>query len=124
MERHTRQRDAITRTFAEEPRPLTPAEVLEHAQRLVPQIGIATVYRTISALVAAEWLTPVKLPGEATRYEQAVRDHHHHFRCRVCKRAFRIFGCDGQLGVSPPAGFIVESHDITVNGVCVGCAAG
>jgi Fur family ferric uptake transcriptional regulator len=122
MERQTRQREAIRNAFDEERRPLSPDEVLALAQRRVPQMGIATVYRTISALVASGWLSPVKLPGEATRYERMVHDHHHHFRCRICKRAFRIFGCIGHVNLSTPAGFVAESHDITVNGVCAGCS--
>ena len=47
MQRDTRQRSAIRRVFTSVERPLTPDEVLEHGQRIVPSLGLATVYRNV-----------------------------------------------------------------------------
>jgi Fe2+ or Zn2+ uptake regulation protein len=43
--RETRQRYAIKRSINELGRPLAPKEILDHASRYVPNLGIATVYR-------------------------------------------------------------------------------
>ena len=71
MQRDTQQRRAIRKVLAESGRPLAPDDVLQAGQVLVPSLGIATVYRSLKALVADGWLTEVELPGEVTRYELA-----------------------------------------------------
>ncbi len=79
MERSTRQRSSIRTVMEEAGRPLLPAEILGAAQREVPAIGLATVYRNIKQLMEAGEVQAVDLPGEATRYELSGRAHHHHF---------------------------------------------
>src|SRR5256885_663976 len=69
MERSTRQRSSIRTVMEEAGRPLLPAEILGAAQREVPAIGLATVYRNIKQLMEAGEVQAVDLPGEATRYE-------------------------------------------------------
>jgi Fur family transcriptional regulator, ferric uptake regulator len=123
MERNTRQRDAIRRVFEEIGRPLGPQEVLDAARDHVTGIGIATVYRTINALVESNWLQIVELPGAPPRYERATDLHHHHFRCRVCDRVFEIDGCPGNLATMVPKGFSLEAHDVVLYGRCATCAS-
>ena len=50
MLRNTSQRSAILRVFGRITRPLGPQEVLDAARSDVPGLGIATVYRHLSAL--------------------------------------------------------------------------
>ena len=121
MERSTRQRTAIRETLAEAGRPLSPQEILTAAHAQVPGLGIATVYRTLKALVEEGVLEPVELPGQGTRYELAHRPHHHHFQCRACQRVFDIHGCPGDLSALAPPGFLVETHEINLYGLCGDC---
>jgi len=121
MERDTSQRRAIRETFERQARPLSPQEVLSSAQELTEGLGIATVYRTIKALVDECWLALVELPGQATRYELAGQAHHHHFSCRSCRRVYDIPGCSGHLHAHVPADFEVESHEVVVYGRCGAC---
>ena len=122
MERNTRQRSAIRDAIAQAERPLLPQEVLEHAQRDAPGLGIATVYRNLKALVDEGELTAVHLPGENPRYELAGHRHHHHFQCTRCQRVFDVHACPGDLSRLAPRGFTVEDHDLTLYGVCSDCA--
>lgn len=122
MERKTRQRDAIRQVFEAVPRPLAPCEVLEAGRSTVTGLGIATVYRTINALVESGWLVPVELPGEAPRYERSGAEHHHHFQCRQCAKVFEIEGCPGNFATLAPPGFQLESHEIVLYGRCAQCA--
>lgn len=119
--RSTKQRSAISQAFASYDRPLSPEEVLGHAKRLVPHLGIATVYRAINALLAEGWLVPVTLPGEATRYEVSGKRHHHHFRCRDCEQVFEIDGCPGNFTSLVPQGFTLEEHHLVLFGLCHIC---
>ena len=51
MIRNTKQREAIRRAIREAGRPLSAAEVLDSAGLYAPGLGMATVYRTLSALL-------------------------------------------------------------------------
>ncbi len=122
MERQTPQREAIRSLFTQEGDPLSPQEILDQASELVPKLGIATVYRTIRALEELGEIIPVELPGEPARYELAGKDHHHHFICERCGRAFDIDACPGDLSQMTPPGFTLRRHDITLYGSCSACS--
>lgn len=121
MERDTAQRRAIRDVFEVAARPLGPREVLEAAQPDVPTLGIATVYRTLKALVGEGWLVPVDLPGEAARYELAGKKHHHHFVCDACDRVYEVEGCPGNLRAVVPPGFRLDRHEVVLYGTCEDC---
>jgi Fur family ferric uptake transcriptional regulator len=121
MKRSTRQRQAIREALRDVGRPLSPGEVLEHARQRVPGLGIATVYRTINSLVREGSAVAVELPGEATRYELAGKEHHHHFRCTSCGKVFELMGCPGDFSWLAPPGFRVERHEILLYGSCPDC---
>ena len=123
MERNTRQRTAIRQAIEQAGRPLLPAEVLEAAQREVPGLSLATVYRGLKTLVEEGAIAPVSLPSEVTRYEVMGHHHHHHFQCLSCQRVYDVHACPGDLGRLAPPGFTVESHDLTLYGRCGECRA-
>jgi len=119
--RRTRQRAAIRAVLEEARRPLSIAEILDLAQRSVPGLGIATVYRTVGTLVEEGVLAQVEIGGEAPRYEISGRGHHHHFRCRRCQRVFEVEGCLPEIQRLAPAGYLVEDHEILLFGLCPDC---
>jgi Fur family ferric uptake transcriptional regulator len=121
MERKTEQRAAIRKVFKEQGRPLRVQEVFDYARELVPGLGIATVYRNLKALSEEGFLTAVEIPGEAACYELAGMSHHHHFRCRDCKRVFDVRRCPPSIGEMTPQGFTLESHEIILYGMCADC---
>jgi len=120
----TPQRRAIRAALEGAERPLSPAEIHATASRAVPGLGIATVYRALRDEMAEGWLVAVPLPGEASRYEVAGKEHHHHFHCRVCDRVYEIAGCPAEIRRLLPRGFRLESHELTFGGRCPSCAAG
>jgi len=120
--RRTVQRAALRRAFESAARPLSPGEALAAAQAEVPRLGLATVYRNIRSLLDEGWLAEVPLPGAPNRYEVAGKHHHHHFRCRVCDRVFEVEACPPDLSRMVPRGFRLDSHDITLVGICAACA--
>ena len=121
--RHTVQRQAIVTVLRGCTRPLTPLEILAGARRASPRLGIATVYRAVKSLLDAQLLVSVQVPGEAARYEMAGKPHHHHFLCRTCRRVYDVEGCPGNLDSLAPDGFRLESHEVSLVGVCRSCAA-
>ncbi|UOD50344.1 Fur family transcriptional regulator [Orrella daihaiensis] len=120
MERSTKQRAAIREALQRADRPLLATEVLDMAQKSVPSLGIATVYRTLKALIEQESLQVVELPGENPRFEFA-HGHHHHFCCKACGRVYDIHACPGDFGQMVPPGFQVSDHEVTLYGRCADC---
>jgi Fur family ferric uptake transcriptional regulator len=121
VKRKTRQRDAIREVFTSASRPLRPQEVVAVAQRSLPSLGIATVYRALKQLLDEGWLASVRIAGR-TRYELAEGGHHHHFHCLDCDRTFNILGCAGNVQKLAPSGFVIASHELTLSGTCRWCA--
>lgn len=123
MQRDTSQRRAIRRALEDAGRPLGALEVLESSKAHAPGLGIATVYRNIKALLEADEIAEVQLPGEPPRYELAGKDHHHHFRCERCERVYELDGaCLRDLKAALPRGFRATAHEVLVHGVCAACA--
>jgi Fur family ferric uptake transcriptional regulator len=122
MQRQTRQRQALRRVIGQSEHPLTAGEIQKLAGRSVRGLGLATVYRTIRAMVDAGEVRVVDVPGETPRYESAHKEHHHHFLCRTCERVYEALGCeDGRATLAAPPGFRVEGHEIVLRGVCGTC---
>jgi Fur family ferric uptake transcriptional regulator len=122
MERNTRQRQAIRTVFDDHPRPMGPQEVLDLAQREAPNLGIATVYRTLKSLQEEGWLRTVTLPEGPTLYERDGLAHHHHFHCTGCGRTFDVHACPSDILKLAPSGFTLERHDVVLYGKCLDCA--
>jgi Fur family ferric uptake transcriptional regulator len=123
VKRDTQQRQAIRRVIDDAGRPLSPREILDSAQAHRSGLGIATVYRTLKALVEEGALALVELPGEPPRYEATGKRHHHHFHCRSCDRVYELEGCPEGLRTLTPAGFALESHEVVLYGRCAECAS-
>ncbi len=87
----------------------------------LPTLGIATVYRFINTFVEKGILVPIVIGG-ATRYESADKNHHHHFYCRQCDRVFCLDDCPLSGSRLAPRGFMVEDHELVVNGFCKACS--
>lgn len=122
-QRQTKQRQVIDSILKHTDRPLLPKELLNQAQVSLPQLGIATVFRTLKKMVDEGSATVVSLPGDSPRYERSDLEHHHHFKCSDCSNVFDIQGCPGHLEQLLPAGFQLTDHEITLLGRCADCSA-
>lgn len=120
--RKTKQRDALREVLERSERPLSVGELLKAAAKKVDGLGVATVYRTVGALLDEGAVTAVEIPGEPVRYERANKGHHHHFQCEKCARVFDIAGCLENLRSLVPPKFRIRTHDVTLYGVCAACA--
>jgi len=121
--RLTRQKEAVLGVFGSAKGPLAFPEALAMAQTQVPGLGQATLYRHLKTLLEESRLRVVTLPDGETRYELAALKHHHHFHCRVCDSVVDVDGCPlARVKEIPlPPGFRLESHEVTLFGVCGGC---
>lgn len=103
--------------------PLSPAEVLERGRQRYPELGRATVYRTLDLLTDLGVLRPVFL-GEGGARVVAVRDGYHHLLCLQCGAAICFDDCvvtDLAQTLGERLGFQVKSHLLELFGLCAGC---
>ena len=121
MKRITTQRRAIESVFTKHQRPLAVEEILAYGRESVPSLNIATVYRTLKILTDNGQLEKITHPSFGTLYERSGKDHHHHFFCRECNRAYELPGCALKTEDAAPNGFVVEDHEIFLLGKCPSC---
>ena len=123
--RTTRQRTAVIAALGE-------ADTFRSAQELHAQlaaagerVGLATVYRTLSALSSAgEVDVLIRDDGESV-YRRCSDTHHHHLVCRQCGRAEEISGPTVEAWASAEAsrhGFTEVQHTVEITGLCGSCA--
>jgi Fur family transcriptional regulator, ferric uptake regulator len=117
----TRQRTAIWKVLEGADRPITPLEIQEAAQALVPSLGIATVYRCLKELTRDGDARIIEIQGAPPHYESSKRPHHHFFLCEQCRRLFDLIGCAGGLVRMAPKGFEIQRHEIVLYGRCKTC---
>ena len=122
-ERQTRQRRTIRDVLERAGRPLSTDEILEEARAAIASVGMATVYRSIRALVDEGWLTAVDVPGRSPLYERAGKGHHHHFECSHCRRVYELETCAAEIRDAVPAGFVATGHEVTIHGACAACSS-
>jgi Fur family ferric uptake transcriptional regulator len=88
------------------------------------RIGLATVYRALSAMQAAGTLATVgERNGSALLARCGRSDHHHHLVCTACGCVVAV---DCPLGASAldaakRDGHLVTRHEITLYGLCATC---
>src|SRR5690242_1098538 len=84
--------------------------------RRLPEIGRASVYRTLDQLERLHMVQRVDIGGGAAAYERLDPDtHHHHLVCLGCGRLvpFHDGRLEGAIGaISEESEFEVESHDV------------
>jgi Fur family transcriptional regulator, ferric uptake regulator len=121
LKRITSQRKAIEAVFAKHERPLAVEEILNYGRESVPSLNVATVYRILKILTDNKLLVKVFHPTFGTLYERSGKDHHHHFFCLECNRAYELPGCALKVDDAAPDGFVVEDHEVFLLGKCPDC---
>ena len=124
--RPTRQRLAVVGLLASEPNDATAQQIHDRLRQRGHRIGLATVYRTLSALAERGVLDVLThRPGELC-YRLCGDDHHHHLVCTSCHRVVELVDCDlapwlERLGAAH--GFSVTGHSVEATGLCAACRA-
>lgn len=90
----TPQRRAIVDTIVvNEGKHLTAEEIYDEVKKECPEIGLATVYRTILLLEEIGVVSRLHLNDGCSRYELVHSDEvhrHHHLICNVCNKVIEV----------------------------------
>ena len=122
--RPTRQRTAIEADIDQSDEFRSAQEV--HASLVAggDKIGLATVYRTLQAMVDEEALDSLRTDDGEIVYRRCSTGHHHHLVCRDCGRTVEVEGPAVERWadkVSAEHGFTDVSHTLELFGRCVDC---
>ena len=93
MQRLTRQRRAVLEVVKGAHNHPDAAWVYQEVRKLVPNISLGTVYRTLDTLVEEGYLIPLTRAGEATRYDANTDGHLH----MICERCGEIIDLDTRI---------------------------
>jgi len=122
--RNTWQKEAVLQALATSKGFVSAQQLHKRITDSGTVIGLATVYRTLNALVKdglADSL--VNTTGESL-FRDCSKDHHHHLICNVCGIAVEIEADEAEAWASKIAsehGFTDVSHTIEIFGVCESC---
>lgn len=124
----TPQRRAVLDIIIEnEGKHLSTEEIYDLVKKDCPEIGLATVYRTLQLLEEMNLIFKLNLNDGKNRYElsHAEEDHHHHHL--ICTKCGRIIEVEGDLleilekEVEKKYGFRITNHILKFFGYCNKC---
>jgi Fe2+ or Zn2+ uptake regulation protein len=98
----------------------TPEAVISAA----PQVGRATIFRTLRLLQQLDVICQVVLDNNTLAYRLGSHGHHHHIVCSTCSRVTDFASCDVQDLLDELArrtGYEIEAHRLEVYGRCAEC---
>lgn len=127
----TTQRLAVLTALSQKPDShLTAEEIYELVKLSSPDIGLATVYRTIQMLLELKIIDRIYLDDGYVRYElgHVFEDedshHHHHLICVKCGRVMSFQGDlleEFEKRMEEQTGFMIQDHDVKLYGYCTDC---
>jgi len=119
----TKQRQIILEVFLEMDRHVTLDELLLAAQKVYPNLGMATIYRTMRLFVEASIAHERKFDGGITRYEPANEgEHHDHLICTLCGHIFEFEDEiieERQESIATLYGLSITDHKLEIYGTCI-----
>lgn len=124
-ERVTAQRLAVADALAAAHRPQSADELWRRLRATRRDVGRATVFRSLEALVGAGAARRFEPEGHASTYVACRPGHHHHLVCTTCGGVEEIGETlVGPLsdGVEAATGFVVDDARIDFYGRCARCA--
>jgi Fur family transcriptional regulator, stress-responsive regulator len=119
----TAQRLAVLRVVAVAPH-ITAEKVAEAVRTEIGAISLQSVYDTLALLVAEGLLRRIEPAGSPARFEDRVRDNHHHLICRMCGRVVDVDCAVGSapcLTAADNQGYEIDEAEIAYWGRCPDC---
>lgn len=125
----TSQRQVVLRAFVEsDSRHLSADDVFEIVKKQAPEIGLATVYRTLDLFTEMDFLKKLDFDDGCSRYELNDHDeeghYHHHL---ICLRCGKVWECKDDLLetletiLQKQFHFQTVDHQLKVYGYCEDC---
>lgn len=124
--RPTKQRIAIESDLDRVEEFRTAQEIHASLHAAGDKIGLATVYRTLQAMVDEDIVDQLRTDEGEQIFRRCSTGHHHHLVCRDCGRTVEVEGPAVERWadrVSAEHGFTDVAHTLELFGRCAPCAA-
>lgn len=125
----TPQRRAIVDSIvSSEGKHLTAEEIYDIVKEDCPEIGLATVYRTIAMLEELGIVSRLDLGDNISRYElvhEEENHQHHHLICNNCSKVIEVEGDLLDLleqNIEEKYKFKIKDHSVKFFGICDECS--
>lgn len=105
----------------------TATEIYDVVRETRPQIGLASVYRSLHSLVERGYIREIKDSEESCRYDGHT-ERHDHAICTECGALLDVpvevsLTHDALEAAAQAAGIQLQSHEVRLYGLCPDCQA-
>jgi Fur family ferric uptake transcriptional regulator len=123
--KRTAQRDLILDMFLRTEDHLSSEDLYRLVQKVDPDIGQTTVYRTLKLLTEAGLAREVRFGDGRAHYEHNYKHQHHdHMICSECGRIIEFFSAELEAiqdAMAAKHRFQVTQHLLRIIGICAEC---
>jgi len=122
----TKQRELILKFLYENDDHFTPEDIYIYLKEQNPtlNIGIATIYRTLTLLEDANIASSISFGSQGKVYELGLKKHHDHLICTQCGKITEFFDetIEAQQEViADKFNFKMQEHTMKIFGLCQEC---
>lgn len=124
----TAQRKAVLDVvFEHDGEHLSSQEIYDLVKKKCPDVGVATVYRTLPVLAELGYVYAVDLEDGCTRYElhrEGQMHRHHHLLCEQCGKVTEVKDDlldEIEKKIYQNYGFRIKDHKVKFYGICSDC---
>ena len=124
----TKQRELVLKFLYDNDGHFTPEDIYTQLKQENPNlnIGIATVYRTLSLLETSEIASSISFGVQGKKYELGLKKHHDHIICTKCGAIVEFFDKvieQRQEDIAKEFKFQMTGHTMKIYGLCENCQA-
>ena len=122
--RPTRQRTAVVEALSSFEDFRSAQEIHDLLGRGPTPVGLATVYRTLNALVESAEVDLLRTEDGEAIYRRCSQSHHHHLVCRSCGATVEVDGPAVERwtqSIAAEHGYAEVSHTLEIFGTCSTC---
>lgn len=120
VQRRSVSRDAIYDTLASTKSHPDAEWIYENARKIVPSLGIATVYRNLKIMNDEGKIVAIETNNGSVHYDACVTEHAH-FICECCNRILDIDFPEVPFQSAEKAGYKVKRGKVVLYGLCPNC---
>lgn len=123
--RDTRQRRALREHLADSEAFVSARQLYDELRAGGDKIGLATIYRTLQAMLESGEVDAVRADDGETLYRKCGPRHHHHLVCRICGLTVELDGASVEKWAAKAGddnGFTDVKHVVELFGLCANCS--
>lgn len=122
----TKQRELVLKFLYENDGHFTPEDIYTSLKEQYPDIniGIATVYRTLTLLETSQIASSISFGVQGKKYELGLKQHHDHLICTKCGDIIEFFDETiekRQEEIAKKFNFQMSDHTMKIFGLCEQC---